>query len=232
MDSLSNEAKIEKLYEINIYLYQELIETRTKNNLLIEELKRKENDNNNDKYKGYLLYENEQLLKKNHENERIIDYLLKKLNMSLLNDNKHNIGYYEINNKINFKKKKLKKKNFNLSDILDINSINSNRNERFINSSNSNLKYQIKSSSTTKNILSSDSPIKTSILDLKNNNNIIRHKKIKNFSNVDTGNNINNEFYDYYGIDRIKTCYACLFGMNNYSKGYSPIIYSPNYLSN
>ena len=232
LDSLSNEAKIEKLYEINIYLYQELIETRTKNNLLIEELKRKENDNNDDKYKGYLLYENEQLLKKNHENERIIDYLLKKLNMSLLNDNKHNIGYYEINNKINFKKKKLKKKNFNLSDILDINSINSNRNERFINSSNSNLKYQIKSSSTTKNILSSDSPIKTSILDLKNNNNIIRHKKIKNFSNVETGNNINNEFYDYYGIDRIKTCYACLFGMNNYSKGYSPIICSPNYLSN
>ena len=105
LDSLSNEAKIEKLYEINIYLYQELIETRTKNNLLIEELKRKENDNNDDKYKGYLLYENEQLLKKNHENERIIDYLLKKLNMSLLNDNKHNIGYYEINNKINFKKK-------------------------------------------------------------------------------------------------------------------------------
>ncbi len=237
LDSLSNEEKIEKLYEINIYLYQELIETRTKNNLLIEELKRKGNENKDDKYKGYLLYENEQLIKKNHENERIIDYLLKKLNMSQLNENKHNIGYYEIRNKINFKKKRLKKKkHFNLSDILEINNIHSNRNDRFINSSNSNINYKIKSSSMTKNILNSDSPIKTSILDLKNNNNIINNKNIvkniKNYSNVEIGINKKNEFFDYYKIDRIKTCYACLFGINNYSKGYSPIVYSPNYLSN
>ena len=232
LDLLSNEEKIEKLYEINIHLYQELIETRTKNNLLIKELKRKENDNNDDKYKGYLLYENEQLLKKNHENERIIDYLLKKLNMSVLNDNKHNIGYYEIKNKINFKKKKFKKKKFNLSDILDINYINSNRNDKNINLSNSNLNNKTKSYSTTKNILNSDSP-KITILDLKsNNNNINRYKNIKNYSNVEIGNNKNNDFLDYYGIDRIKTCYACLFGMNNYSKGYSPIVCSPNYLSN
>ncbi len=157
--------------------------------------------------------------------------------MSQLNENKHNIGYYEIRNKINFKKKRLKKKkHFNLSDILEINNIHSNRNDRFINSSNSNINYKIKSSSMTKNILNSDSPIKTSILDLKNNNNIINNKNIvkniKNYSNVEIGINKKNEFFDYYKIDRIKTCYACLFGINNYSKGYSPIVYSPNYLSN
>ena len=40
------------------------------------------------------------------------------------------------------------------------------------------------------------------------------------------------DFYDYYGskgVDRTKTCFACLFGNSNYTKGYSPISCSPNY---
>ena len=42
-------------------------------------------------------------------------------------------------------------------------------------------------------------------------------------------------FFDYYGSkgdNRIKTCYACLFGKSNFSKGYSPIICSPKYIKN
>ena len=42
----------------------------------------------------------------------------------------------------------------------------------------------------------------------------------------------NNDFFNYYsskGVDRTKTCYACLFGNSNYYKGYSPIAYFYNY---
>ena len=39
------------------------------------------------------------------------------------------------------------------------------------------------------------------------------------------------QFYDYYSEEngeRAKPCYACLFGINNYTKGYSPLMCSPH----
>ena len=52
LDSFSDEEKIQKLFEINLNLYQELIDTKTKNNMLIEELKRKEEEKD-DKFNKY-----------------------------------------------------------------------------------------------------------------------------------------------------------------------------------
>lgn len=68
-------------------------------------------------------------------------------------------------------------------------------------------------------------------------------KKIKQISNLELGDEYNTiegnqrQFWDYYNenkADRTKTCYACLFGINNYTKGYSPLLCSPhrqNYIS-
>ncbi len=49
--------------------------------------------------------------------------------------------------------------------------------------------------------------------------------------NEDGIGKLEKSFYDYYNdskSDRHKTCFACLFGNNNYSKGYSPLMCSPN----
>ena len=62
-------------------------------------------------------------------------------------------------------------------------------------------------------------------------------KKIKQISNLELGDEYNTiegnqrQFWDYYNenkADRTKTCYACLFGINNYTKGYSPLLCSPH----
>ena len=41
----------------------------------------------------------------------------------------------------------------------------------------------------------------------------------------------NTQFYDYYNDtkkERVKNCNGCLFGNNKYTKGYSPLMCSPN----
>ena len=229
LDSFSDEEKIKKLFEINLNLYQELIDTKTKNNMLIEELKRKEEEKD-DKFNGYLLNENEKLIEKNKENERIIDYLLKKLNLQIQKKNKinRNIFYDDIKNEIKIRPKSNRRKN-NYTDILDYN-IN--------NLSNSNNFSNTKSISISKNLTSfnSLSPQKT-LNDFRNSKIKFTKKTLNKKSEYkkDISYINNNEFFDYYGkngIDRIKTCYACLFGKSNYTKGYSPIVCSPHYINN
>ena len=63
-------------------------------------------------------------------------------------------------------------------------------------------------------------------------------KKIKHVSKIELDNAYNTlgpktdkQFYDYYSEEngeRAKPCYACLFGINNYTKGYSPLMCSPH----
>ena len=229
LDSFSDEEKIQKLFEINLNLYQELIDTKTKNNMLIEELKRKEEEKD-DKFNGYLLNENEKLIEKNKENERIIDYLLKKLNLQIQKKNKinRNIFYDDIKNEIKIRPKSNRRKN-NYTDILDYN-IN--------NLSNSNNFSNTKSISISKNLTSFNSLSPQNTLNDFRNSKIKFTKKTLNKKSEyekDISYINNNEFFDYYGkngIDRIKTCYACLFGKSNYTKGYSPIVCSPHYINN
>ena len=69
---------------------------------------------------------------------------------------------------------------------------------------------------------------KKDVNDIKEN--IIKtHKKSLSSDVIKKENNENKtEFYDYYNKERNKNCYACLFGHNNYTKGYSPLMCSPN----
>ena len=226
LDSFSDEEKIQKLFEINLNLYQELIDTKTKNNMLIEELKRKE-EVKDDKFNGYLLNDNEKLVEKNKENERIIDYLLRKLNLQIgKNKENRNIFYDDIKNNITIKPKSNRRKN-HYTDIFDL-SINNLSNSN--NFSNTISKYV-----TSYNSLSPQKTLNEFRKSkLKRNRKRLSYDNKRDFSEIFNNNN-NNEFFDYYGrngIDRIKTCYACLFGKSNYTKGYSPIVCSPNYINN
>jgi hypothetical protein len=85
---------------------------------------------------------------------------------------------------------------------------------------------------TSYNSLSPQKPLN----DFRNSKLKCNRKKLSNeYKNDISYIKNNNEFFDYYGkngVDRIKTCYACLFGKNNYTKGYSPIVCSPNYINN
>ncbi len=228
LDSLSNEEKIQKLFEINLNLYQELIDTKTKNNILIEELKRKEEEKD-DKFNGYLLNDNEKLVEKNKENERIIDYLLNKLNLQIQKKNKitRNIFYDDIKNQITIKPKSNRRKN-NYTDIFDLNINYLSNSNNFSNTKSISISKYV----TSYNSLSPQKPLN----DFRNSKLKCNRKKLSNeYKNDISYIKNNNEFFDYYGkngVDRIKTCYACLFGKNNYTKGYSPIVCSPNYINN
>ena len=234
LNNLSNEEKIEKLYENNINLYEELIELKIKNNKLIEELKRKENKRD-DKFKGYLIEENDKLTKKNNENERVIDYLLQRLNINLSKKESKNLSYSDIINIISFYKPKIKKsKVYHNSEIILDDNLKINKNDKFINLSNSNFNSNTICSSNYKKYIKSEKEF--SFNDLINNNHLKKHKRKNQFiSPSKTTIFNNNEFFDYYGSkgdNRIKTCYACLFGKSNFSKGYSPIICSPKNIKN
>ena len=234
LNNLSNEEKIEKLYENNINLYEELIELKIKNNKLIEELKRKENKRD-DKFKGYLIEENDKLTKKNNENERVIDYLLQRLNINLSKKESKNLSYSDIINIISFYKPKIKKsKVYHNSEIILDDNLKINKNDKFINLSNSNFNSNTICSSNYKKYIKSEKEF--SFNDLINNNHLKKQKRKNQFiSPSKTTIFNNNEFFDYYGSkgdNRIKTCYACLFGKSNFSKGYSPIICSPKNIKN
>ena len=66
-------------------MYQELKDLRNENNILRKELNNKNNNNiispnNEDKFKNYILNENEKLIKRNKINEKILDELINKIN--------------------------------------------------------------------------------------------------------------------------------------------------------
>ena len=247
LNDYSNEEKIEKLFENNLNLYQELTEARNKIEILNEELRRK-NGESEDKFRGYLLDENNKLMNKNKENEKIIDYLLRKLNMRK-KPKKINHSYKTLYHYDDIKKEVRregrsnsgKKNNINSNIIYDYNtSLMKSNNLNNLSSSNFNSSnYQKKKKSK----LTSPKRVKSkkkelSLDDLNNENDILeirKKKRPKTSKHLKSPNNKNRnitDFYDYYGskgVDRTKTCFACLFGNSNYTKGYSPIACSPNY---
>ena len=247
LNPYSNEEKIIKLFENNLNLYQELTEARNKIEILNEELRRK-NGESEDKFRGYLLDENNKLMNKNKENEKIIDYLLRKLNMRK-KPKKINHSYKTLYHYDDIKKEVRregrsnsgKKNNINSNIIYDYNtSLMKSNNLNNLSSSNFNSSnYQKKKKSK----LTSPKRVKSkkkelSLDDLNNENDILeirKKKRPKTSKHLKSPNNKNRnitDFYDYYGskgVDRTKTCFACLFGNSNYTKGYSPIACSPNY---
>ena len=250
LNPYSNEEKIIKLFENNLNLYQELVEAKNKIEILNEELRRKEGESE-DKFRGYLLDENDKLSKKNIENERVIDYLLRKLNMKKkpkrTKNNSKIYNYNDIKNEVkNERRSNSGKKYYNTNIFNEYNNtslIKSNNYENDFSNSNINIVHhkhkKKKSSSKLKSPRKVKSPKRElSLADLDNNDIIEERKKkriktSKNSKGHRMMRNYNNtDFFDYYnskGVDRTKTCYACLFGNSNYYKGYSPIACSPNY---
>jgi len=248
LNPYSNEEKIIKLFENNLNLYQELVEAKNKIEILYEELRRKEGESE-DKFRGYLLDENDKLSKKNIENERIIDYLLRKLNMKKkpkkTKNNSKIYNYTDIKNEVKNEKRSNSNKKFYNTNLLNEYNNTSLIKSNYYDNDNSNLNMNItnknkkKKSSKLKSSKKLKSPKRELSLTDLDNNNIIEERKKKRIKTTKNSrghrimrNYNNTDFFDYYsskGIDRTKTCYACLFGNSNFSKGYSPIACSPNY---
>ena len=248
LNPYSNEEKIIKLFENNLNLYQELVEAKNKIEILYEELRRKEGESE-DKFRGYLLDENDKLSKKNIENERIIDYLLRKLNMKKkpkkTKNNPKIYNYTDIKNEVKNEKRSNSNKKFYNTNLLNEYNNTSLIKSNYYDNDNSNLNMNItnknkkKKSSKLKSSKKLKSPKRELSLTDLDNNNIIEERKKKRIKTTKNSrghrimrNYNNTDFFDYYsskGIDRTKTCYACLFGNSNFSKGYSPIACSPNY---
>ena len=248
LNPYSNEEKIIKLFENNLNLYQELVEAKNKIEILYEELRRKEGESE-DKFRGYLLDENDKLSKKNIENERIIDYLLRKLNMKKkpkkTKNNPKIYNYTDIKNEVKNEKRSNSNKKFYNTNLLNEYNNTSLIKSNYYDNDNSNLNMNItnknkkKKSSKLKSSKKLKSPKRELSLNDLDNNNIIEERKKKRIKTTKNSrghrimrNYNNTDFFDYYsskGIDRTKTCYACLFGNSNFSKGYSPIACSPNY---
>lgn len=254
---LSQDEQIKRLYHNNLFLYEEVLNLKKQNCYLREELQAnktgKQDENESDSFKNYLIEENNRLTTINNENEQIIDGLISFVNTcpnmnvtySHLRENITNIPHYlqstssapteqnksectviTTHNNNQRQHKPICNKTITISGTFDNNCDN---NEVVVVDSKcskraKSLKPQSKLHKKKKHIVSLHN----------NNNNDIRYQEYEN----------PNEFWDYYneadntnGIDneknktkigRQKTCYACLFGLNNNTKGYSPLLCSPH----
>ena len=254
---LSQDEQIKRLYHNNLFLYEEVLNLKKQNCYLREELQAnktgKQDENESDSFKNYLIEENNRLTTINNENEQIIDGLISFVNTypnmnvtySHLRENITNIPHYlqstssaqteqnkseytvvtTHNNNQQQQHKPICNKTITISGTFD-----NGDNEVVVDSKCSkrakSLKPQSKLHKKKKHIVSLHNNV--------NNNNDIRYQEYEN----------PNEFWDYYneadntnGIDneknktkpgRQKTCYACLFGLNNNTKGYSPLLCSPH----
>ena len=258
---LSQDEQIKRLYHNNLFLYEEVLNLKKQNCYLREELQAtktgKQDENESDSFKNYLIEENNRLTTINNENEQIIDGLISFVNTcpnmnvtySHLRENITNIPHYlqstssappteqnksectvitthNNNQQRQQQHKPICNKTITISGTFD----NGDNNEGVVDSKclkrAKSLKPQSKLHKKKKHIVS---------LHNNNINNDIRYQEHEN----------PNEFWDYYneadnntnGIDndqnktkigRQKTCYACLFGLNNNTKGYSPLLCSPH----
>lgn len=243
---LSQDEQIKRLYHNNLFLYEEVLNLKKQNCYLREELQAnktgKQDENESDSFKNYLIEENNRLTTINNENEQIIDGLISFVNTcpnmnvtySHLRENITNIPHYlqstssvvtTHNNNQQQQHKPICNKTITISGTFD-----NGDNEVVVDSKCSkrakSLKPQSKLHKKKKHIVSLHNNV--------NNNNDIHYQEYEN----------PNEFWDYYneadntnGIDneknktktgRQKTCYACLFGLNNNTKGYSPLLCSPH----
>ena len=99
------------------------------------------------------------------------------------------------------------------------------------NENNNYYNYNVKYYNTNSNIENQPNNIPKQNIKI-----IIYHKKSNSTNsndliNIEEYSDNKTQFYDYYNDtkkDRVKNCYGCLFGNNNYTKGYSPLMCSPN----
>ena len=211
---------------------QELNDLRKENNILKDEIKNKNNDNikspknEEDKFKNYILNENEKLNKINRINEKILDGLIDKINEIIKKQNISNaenedsnlISYNQLfeepdNTKIildktlslNKKKKILKNKQINSKKLSNnkSNELNSFKNLQLINNftdenNNENNNYNVKYYNTNYNIENQSN----NIPETKYKNKIY-HKKSNSTNsneliNTQEYSDNNTQFYDYY----------------------------------
>ena len=287
----SKSEQIKRLFHNNLFLYEELSNLKKENELLKQQLKNKVNENDqrakeeeDDKFKNYLVEENERLNKINKTNEKIIEGLMEKLNKQTQNEQKQPpISYIELKNNSNnlqsfldnqVSKKKIdsipkpqSKPNRNIkvmsnSPIIPANATSSSINDVIINNKTVTISstnkdedekivkkvkktkkkaMTLSSIPSKRNINSSNHNVKIEDFDIpkkKKTKSKSKPKKIKHVSKIELDNAYNTlepktdkQFYDYYSEEngeRAKPCYACLFGINNYTKGYSPLMCSPH----
>ena len=242
------DEQIKRLFHYNLQLYQELNDLRNENSLLRKELNKKKikkgNINNDDKFKNFILDENEKLNKINRTNEKILDGFIEKIN-EIIKEKNIKYGKDDNSNIINYNEliEEPDKTKYFLDNIFSSypkkkNMRNKSENNPRINHFKSGdytlIKNQIMNNNNYFNN-DNDDILKDDNLNFKNNNNNFHHKSnsmntIKYLNDIDNNDN-ENKFYDYYnlnGKDRTKNCYACLFGHSNYTKGYSPLLCFPN----
>ena len=211
--NLPIQEQLKLLYENNKDLYNTLKRLQNKYNLL----KNKNNSffEKNSNFKNFILKENEDLKRINKNYEKLIEPLVDYVN--------------EINNYFNKEEidtSKLK----NLAKNFDEKDVNNNTNELqnmcdYINSCKNDV---LKILENPKKFLN-----KKKVDFLKNNNNNIERKnKFLNNNNKTSYNNnldINNinDYYDYYSNRNI-ICPACLLGICNSNRGYSPLLCGPH----
>ena len=200
---IPEKEQINLLFSNNLKLQNELSHLKKENKILRNELHNLNlnyNTKNNNDFKNYILEENDKLNKLNKINNFIVNNLIKKVN-SLSKNETNLISYSDL---INHPEKIIK--------------INDNSNHKEINIEE-NLKSKPKKSKS--NIINDSQ---------KKNLRTLKKKKIKSkiikknlsLNNIKLDNDNKDDFMNYYKKnekDRIKTCYACLFGNNKNKKG-------------
>ena len=210
--NLPIQEQLKLLYENNKDLFNTLKRLQNKYNLL----KNKDNSlfEKNSNFKNFILKENEDLKRINKNYEKLIEPLVDYVN--------------EINNYFNKEEidtSKLK----NLAKNFDEKDVNNNTNELqnmcdYINSCKNDV---LKILENPKKFLN-----KKKVDFLKNNdNNIERKNKFLNNNKTTYNNNLDinniNDYYDYYSNRNI-ICPACLLGICNSNRGYSPLLCGPH----
>ena len=211
--NLPIQEQLKLLYENNKDLYNTLKRLQNKYNLL----KNKNNSifENNSNFKNFILKENEDLKRINKNYEKLIEPLADYVNEINNYFNKEEIDTSKLKNLAkNFDEKDVNNKNNELQNMCDY--INSCKND------------VLKILENPKKFLN-----KKKVDFLKNNNNNIERKnKFLNNNNKTSYNNnldINNinDYYDYYSNRNI-ICPACLLGICNSNRGYSPLLCGPH----
>ena len=215
INKFSKDEQIKRLFYNNLNLYQELNNLRNENNILRTELKNNENkignspNNDDDKFKNFLLIENDELKEKNRINEKILDNIIDKINEMIKEKNiekgkNHNlISYNELFDKPD-----------NTKIILDKILPSKNNNKILKNEQNitkNNFSNKSKDLSSFKNSTFNKNNINNNEDNLNILNNNINHKKSSSVNELEKNDQNKIEFYDYNhkinGKDNNKDCY-------------------------
>ena len=242
------DEQIKRLFHYNLQLYQELNDLRNENKLLRKELNKKNTKkgklNNDDKFKNFILDENEKLNKVNRTNEKILDGFIETINEIIKgknkkygkDDNANIINYNELSEEPDKTKYILDNilSSYQKKKIIRNKTENNPRISHYKSGDYTSIKNQIQNYNNYINN-NNDDILKEDNFIFKNNNNYFHNKSnsmytIKYLNHIENNDN-ENKFFDYYtlnGKERTKNCYACLFGHSNYTKGYSPLLCFPN----